>query len=102
MSAMSPHEVVRLHRQKMEHGFNVLQEFSFTEDHAIFQRLTIVQDDGKFESLAGWQKIPFEWPDIRELMRVIFKKERQGYAAVWGKGYGPEPNAFDYCKTVTW
>lgn len=108
MPGLSKHEVCRIMRQGNENGFNLLQEVSFTVDRAIHQRVSIVKDDGTFESLDGWRRLKnlhgleLLWDDIDNLHISVAMKQRDGWQAIWGAGYGPEPAISDYLMSVEW
>lgn len=101
MIDLGKHEVCRISTEELQAGCLVLREYSFLENHAIFQRITIFTDLG-CEDTSDWQEIPFKWSTNDLLKKQIQKKQDEGWNVVWANGDGPEPSADELMKIVRW
>jgi hypothetical protein len=79
----------------------VLREYSFLDNHAIYQRITIFTDLG-CEDSSDWLKIPFQWPSLEDLKRKVAQKRAAGWSVVWASDIGPDPSVEELMKVVRW
>lgn len=101
MLDLGKHEICRIAIDEKQQGCLVLREYSFLENHSIFQRITIFTDLG-CEDSSGWLEIPFKWSSEDILRKQLKIKQEDGWTVVWATGYGPEPLPEELMKIVRW